>query len=199
MAGYRAPGERFINATTKNDQIVDQRTKYQEKNTTRGDNANLGVSRDITSLFRFDEGGLDSIFEASTNTFKVLDVGAGVAGELGNPDFVPVTAQSSLGSFFIYDDVGNQSDMPNRKGPNLIAPDIDDATFTNVERQESQFTNRGFGWRDSRNDPATEASRIGEYFSKHYGVQGPPDPDDKVIFGEAKSPDPDPNIDYDQP
>ena len=192
MAGYRAPGERFINATTKNDQIVDQRTKYREKNRARGDNANLGVSRDTTSLFRFDEGGLDSIFEASVDTFSELDL----TSSPGNPDFTSQIMFDHIRSQDMFDNVSAQSDKPNRKGPNLIAPDIDDATFSNDERQESQFTNRGFGWRDQRNEPATNASRIGEYFSKHYKIDG----EDlvKPVLGEAKNPAEDPNIDYDQ-
>ena len=194
MAGYRAPGDRFINATTTNNQMDDQRAKYLEKNQESApDRLDLGIARSTTPLFRMPT----NIFEESTNVFRALDIGAGEAGELGNPDFIPITAQSSLGSFFIYNDVHNQSDKPNRKGPNLIAPDINDATFSNDEQQGSRFENRGFGWRDQRNEPATETARIGEYFSKHYSVTGPSD--DPAVFGEAKSPDSDPNIDYDQP
>ena len=99
----------------------------------------------------------------------------------------------------MFDDVADQIDKPNKKGPNLIAPDINGRTFEapNGEQQTTQFENRGFGWSDPRNDPGTEPARIGEYFSKHYKADGsnlePP------VLGEAKSPALDTNIEYDQP
>ena len=190
MAGYRAPGDRFINATTKNDQMDDQRSAYRARPQNAG--SERGIARSTTPLFRMPT----DILELSTSVFSSVDI----IGQIrGNPDFGVQMTNNQGGTPDMFDDVDNQSDMPNRKGPNLIAPDIDDATFTNDDQQTSQFTNRGFGWRDQRNEPATEAARIGEYFSKHYSVQGPPEPDDKVIFGEAKSPDSDTNIDYDQP
>jgi len=195
MAGYRAPGDRFINATTTNNQMDDQRAKYLEKNQESApDRLDLGIARSTTPLFRMPT----NIFEASSDVFRTLDSFV----LRGNPDFSTGADMSSMKSGVLlgntmFDDVENQSDLPNQKGPNLIAPDINDATFSNDEQQGSRFENRGFGWRDPRNEPATETARIGEYFSKHYSVTGPSD--DPAVFGEAKSPDSDPNIDYDQP
>ncbi len=187
MAGYRAPGDRFINATTTNNQMDDQRRAYQSRVVNSG--SERGIARSTTPLFRMPT----DIFEASTNVFRGLDLLA----QQGNPDFPLGAAQASFASISMFGDVENQSDLPNQKGPNLIAPDINDTTFENNDQQTSQFTERGFGWRDPRNDPGTETARIGQYFSKHYSVQGPSD--DSPIFGEAKSPESDPNIDYDQP
>jgi hypothetical protein len=188
MAGYRAPGARFTNATTTNNQIEDQRTAYQSRGENSG--SDRGVARSTTPLFRMP----DDIFEASVGIFSLLDLAVGS----GNPDFGPSNTMSNIpGTSEMFDNVSAQVDKPNKKGPNLIAPDINGETFSNDEQQTSQFTNRGFGWRDQRNEPATSASRIGEYFSKHYDATGPSQ--DSPVFGEAKSPDPDPKIDYDQP
>lgn len=191
MAGYRAPGDRFINATTTNKQMDDQRAKYLEKNQVSApDRLDLGIARSTTDLFRMPT----DIFEVSSFIFALTDITAQVTG---NPDFGLVKGNNAGATPDMFSDVGNQSDLPNEKGPNLIAPDIDDSTFSNDDQQTSQFTERGFGWRDQRNEPATEAARIGEYFSKHYNIEDTSD--NPPVFGEAKSPDPDPNIDYDQP
>ena len=199
MAGYKTPGpEQFINATTINSQIKDQRSKLEESNQRSNSSSDLGIARDVTGLFNFGEGNsLKDIFDQSVQTFRSLDIGA----PAGNPDFQGVTAQGSLGSLFMYDDISNQTDKPNKKGPNLAAPDINDPTFESPTEEPvgSRFINKGFGWRDQRNEPSTEPARIGEYFLKHYKSDGenlnPP------VFGEAKDPgsQDDPNINYDQP
>jgi len=199
MAGYRAPGNKFTNATTKNNQMDDQRAKYQEKNEARTVSEKLGIARsDLASLFRFDVGGLDNIFEASISTFEDLDSRVGE----GNPDFNNGTSLRSIGAGrtaegTMFSDVTEQADKPNKKGPNLIAPNINDATFANNDQQTSQFTERGFGWSDKRNNAGEESARIGKFFSKHYSALGASE--DSPVFGEAKSPDPDTNIDYNQP
>lgn len=192
MAGYRAPGARFTNATTTNNQIEDQRTAYQS----RGENfgSDRGVARSTTPLFRMPDG----IFEASVDTFNELD--SSVGG--GNPDFIDGESLRSIGAGrtdegTMFNDVAAQVDRPNKKGPNLIAPDIDDATFTNTDQQTSQFTERGFGWSDGRNNAGEETARIGKFFSKHYNATDLSQ--NKPVFGEAKNPAEDPKIDYDQP
>ena len=201
MAGYRTSGDRFVNATAINTQIIDQREAYDNTSQQGLDfndpNASgKGIARSTTPLFSMP----DDVFESSVAKFNTLDSFV----MLGNPDFSSGADLSSLksGDIFgigptMFNDVSSQSDKPNVKGPNLIAPDINDATFTNTDQSTSQFENRGFGWRDQRNEPGTEPARIGEYFSKHYRSDG--NNLNKPILGEAKSPSNDPNIDYDQP
>jgi hypothetical protein len=194
MAGYRRAGAgTFTNATTINDQMDRQREDYQEHNRARvsSELQNLGVARDMSNLF---PGFVaQEIYDRSVEEFKDLDFLA--AG--GNPDFGPTGVKLDNDGTPMFTNVDLQSDRPNKKGPNLIAPDINDPTFTNSEQSSTQFENRGFGWRDDRNEPGTEPARIGEYFSKHYKADGsnlePP------VLGEAKSPASDTNIDYDQP
>ena len=192
MAGYRTSGDRFINATAINTQIVEQREAYNDTSLLGLDFSNpnasgKGIARSTTPLFSMPE----NIQAESFNVFKQLDT----VVPSGNPDFRPSLLDSS--NFNVYGDVSSQSDRPNKKGPNLIAPDINDSTFTNTDQSTSQFENRGFGWRDKRNEPGTEPARIGEYFSKHYRSDGANL--NKPVLGEAKSPSIDPNIDYDQP
>jgi hypothetical protein len=200
MAGYKTPGaDQFVNATTINSQIKDQRSKLEESNQLSNSSPDLGIARDVTGLFSFGEdNSLEDIFNQSVQTFNLLDL----AAESGNPDFGPATTMSNNpGTLQMYNDVSNQLDKPNRKGPNLAAPDINDPTFTSPTEESvgSRFINKGFGWRDERNEPSTATARIGEYFSKHYKSDGeslnPP------VFGEAKDPgaQDDSNINYDQP
>ena len=195
MAGYRKAGAgTFTNATTINDQMDRQRDEYRSKNQARSVEENLGVARSTTPLFRMP----DDIFDASVERFNDLDKFV----LRGNPDFASGADMSALRSGVLFgntmfDDVADQSDLPNKKGPNLIAPDINDPTFTNSEQSSTQFENRGFGWSDPRNEPGTETARIGEYFSKHYKADG--SNLDKPVLGEAKSPASDTKIDYDQP
>jgi hypothetical protein len=191
MAGYRRAGAgTFTNATTINDQMDRQREDYKTNNQTAQVSESLGVARSTTPLFRMP----DDIFNTSVSIFNLLDL----AVESGNPDFGSSnTMSNNPGTTQMFNDVADQSDRPNRKGPNLIAPDINDPTFTNTEQSSTQFENRGFGWRDARNNPGTGPARIGEYFSKHYKADG--SNLEKPVLGEAKSPASDTNIDYDQP
>lgn len=192
MAGYRRAGaDTFINATTINDQMDRQREDYKTNNRTAQVNESLGVARSTTPLFRMP----DDVFDASVNAFTSLDI-IGQLSSNGNPDF-NFTSTNSATSLTMFNDVDNQSDKPNTKGPNLIAPDINDPTFTNNKQSSTQFEDRGWGWRDQRNEPGTETARIGEYFSKHYKADGQNLV--KPVLGEAKSPESDTNIDYDQP
>ena len=199
MAGYKTAGaDIFVNATTINSQIISQREKLEESNQRASASPDLGIARDVTGLFNFGQNNsLQDIFNQSVEKFNEIDR----LSEAGNPDFLSQISFSHTSGQQMFDDLNNQSDKPNKKGPNLAAPDINDRTFTSPvdEPIGSRFINKGFGWRDERNEPSTEPSRIGEYFSKHYRSDGenlnPP------VFGEAKDPgsQDDPNINYDQP
>ena len=197
MAGYRTSGDRFVNATAFNTQIVDQREAYNTTSrqsldfTNEDPGAGMGIARLTTTLFSMP----DDIFESSVAKFNTLDFVSNQLGEPGNPDFELTLLDSR--NFNVYGDVSSQSDLPNIKGPNLIAPDINSPSAPVAGTSTSQFTNGGFGWRDQRNEPGTEPARIGEYFSKHYRSDGTNL--NKPVLGEAKNPSNDPNIDYNQP
>ena len=199
MAGYRTSGNDYVNATAINTQIVNQREAYnatsgQGLNFSGGDpGAGMGIARSTTPLFSMPAG----IAAESFSVFKGLDTSSSQGEGEFNPDFPGGVAMSNNESLNIFSNVQDQSDKPGKKGPNLIvAPDIDNPSIMTTEASAySQFTNRGFGWRDERNEPGTEPARIGEYFSKHYTLSG----SNKPILGEVKSPSIDPNIDYDQP
>ena len=194
MAGYRKAGAgTFTNATTTNDQMDRQREKYQERPENAG--SERGVARDTKQLF---SNMPDDIFSLSVNVFEELDRFVFEVGG-GNPDFQNGADLSSLraGEFSnMFGDVENRSDKPNKKGPNLVAPNIDNLSEETATQQSSQFEERGFGWRDDRNEPATETARIGTYFSRHYNSTGASD--NKPVLGEAKSLEED-VINYDQP
>ena len=100
----------------------------------------------------------------------------------------------------MYDDLSNAKDKPNKKGPNLIIPDLDQLIQGSVTEASDQvstrFENKGFGWRDDRNEPGTATATIGQYFSKHYNSTG--ESDSKPVLGEAKDLGEDP-INYKQP
>jgi hypothetical protein len=192
MAGYRKADGLFTNATTKNDQIVRQRQAYQDRNQTQ-----MGVARDTSSLFPgFDA---DDILNTSVSEFERLDILSNVPN--GNPDFEGLVSMNNAGlTPDMYDDVANAKDKPNKKGPNLIIPDINQIIQGSVPetsgQETSRFENKGFGWRDERNEPGTPKATIGQYFSKHYNSTG--ESSDKPVFGEAKDLGEDP-IRYKQP
>lgn len=189
MAGYRKAGsEDFVNATTFNKQIVRQREEYQG-----GSISEMGVYNK-SSVF---PDMRSDIFDSSVNTMNSLDI----TSELGNPDFSSQIDFSNRTSLSIYDDLGNAVDKPNKKGPNLIAPDINNlsAPTQNQASISEDRQNKGFGWRDDRNEPATPAATIGTYFSRHYNSSGQNSDVLPPILGEAKSPEDDQNIKYNQP
>jgi len=188
MAGYRKAGaEDFVNATTYNKQIERQREAYQG-----GRTSTMGVASEY-SVFPDRRG---EVLESSVNTMNDLDL----KSELGNPDFIPQIDFNNNRGLSMYDDLDNAKDKPNKKGPNLIAPDINNITAPTADQAGTpeDRQNKGFGWRDERNEPATPAATIGTYFSRHYNSTGnsnvtPP------VLGEVKSPIDDPFINYDQP
>ena len=192
MAGYRKADGLFTNATTKNDQIDRQRAAYKDRN-----QSEMGVGSDTSHIFfGFDA---DDILNTSVQEFNTLDVISNVAN--GNPDFEGIVSMNNAGATpEMYDDLSNAKDKPNKKGPNLIIPDLDQLIQGSVTEASDQvstrFENKGFGWRDDRNEPATPTATIGQYFSKHYNSTG--ESDSKPVLGEAKNLGEDP-IDYKQP
>ena len=192
MAGYRKADGLFTNATTKNDQIDRQRAAYKDRN-----QSEMGVGSDTSHIFfGFDA---DDIFNTSVQEFNTLDVISNVAN--GNPDFEGIVSMNSAGATpDMYDDLSNAKDKPNKKGPNLIIPDLDQLIQGSVTEASDQvstrFENKGFGWRDDRNEPGTATATIGQYFSKHYNSTG--ESDSKPVLGEAKDLGEDP-INYKQP
>lgn len=187
MAGYRKSGaNEFVNATTFNDQIVRQRAAYKDRN-----QSEMGIGS-VSNVF---PDRREEVFADSVATMNSLDT----TYENGNPDFIAALDFANNKSSSMYDDLGNAKDQPNKKGPNLIAPDINNLTAP-TENQASvpeDRQNRGFGWRDDRNEPSTPAATIGTYFSKHYNATASDNPN-KPTLGEAKSPEDDPFIKYNQ-
>ena len=185
MAGYRRAGANsFTNATTFNDQIVRQRDEYRAKNQARNLNReNLGIARDTSALFP--SFVAQDIYDRSVEEFQDLDI----VSPGGNPDFASGGNLLDSRNFNLFGNVSSQIDKPNEKGPNLVAPDINNLSTPTPNQESSRFTNRGFGWRDGRNEPGTDTARIGEYFSKHYNSTGSAQLNIPVpVFGEAKDP-----------
>ena len=189
MAGYRKADGLFTNATTKNDQIDRQRQAYKDRN-----QSEKGIGTDTSDLFPgFDA---DDILNTSVEVLNQLDL----SYEDGNPDFISQIDFTHSKSQDMYDDFSNAKDLPNKKGPNLIVPDLDQViqgTVTEASDQVgSRFENKGFGWRDDRNEPSTSTATIGQYFRKHYNHTD--ESSSKPTLGEAKDLGTDP-IDYKQP
>ena len=197
MAGYRKADDLFTNATTKNDQINRQREKLEESNNRFQRSSDLGVGSDTSNMFV--GFNADEILSASVQEFNALDVISNISN--GNPDFEGIVSMNNAGATpEMYDDLSNAKDKPNKKGPNLIIPDLDQLIKGSVTEASDQvstrFENKGFGWRDERNEPSTLTATIGQYFSKHYNSteksSTPP------VLGESKDLGEDP-INYKQP
>lgn len=189
MAGYRkAEAEDFVNATTFNKQIERQRRNYQG-----GSTSTMGVASEY-SVF---PDRRQEVLDSSVDVMNSLDTSSGI----GNPDFELGRDLSHKQRENMYDDLGNAIDLPNKKGPNLVAPDINNlsAPTQNQTSIPSDRQNRGFGWRDDRNEPDSSASTIGTYFSRHYNSSGDNNDVSPPVMGEAKNPESDINIDYAQP
>ena len=189
MAGYRKADDLFTNATTKNDQIDRQRAAYKDRN-----QSEMGIGTDTSAMFAgFDA---DDILNTSVEILNKLDL----TSESGNPDFISSIDFSHTGRESMYDDLDNAKDKPNKKGPNLIVPDLNQVIQGSVPEAAAQatsrFENKGFGWRDDRNEPNNPTSTIGQYFSKHYSSTG--ESSSKPVLGESKDLGDDP-ISYKQP
>ncbi len=189
MAGYRKSGsEDFVNATSFNKQIERQREAYKG-----GSISEMGV---YTSQSIFPDRS-QIVLDAAVNTMKSLDL----QSELGNPDFNPHIDLAHSNSLSLYDDLENAKDKPNKKGPNLISPDINNLSAPTQDQASipEERQNKGFGWKDDRNEVTNPASTIGTYFSRHYNSSGDDTSVVLPVLGEAKNPEDDPNISYKQP
>ena len=179
MAGYRKADGLFTNATTKNDQIDRQRSAYKDRN-----QSEMGIGSDTSNIFvGFDA---DDILNTSVQEFNTLDVISNVAN--GNPDFEGIVSMNNAGiTPDMYNDISNAKDKPNKKGPNLLIPDLDQLIQGSVSEAKvigDMDKAVRFGWRDDRNEPGTATATIGQYFSKHYNHTG--ESAEKPVFGEAK-------------
>lgn len=188
MAGYKKSGSKdFVNATTFNKQIDRQRQAYQD----RSQNA-MGVAKDYIIFPDNREEILNSSFEI----LEALDLEyvPGIGG--GNPDFEQKFRLDYEDTTKMFNNIDEPVDLPNMKGPNLIIPpDLDNLTAPTVESAGSEFENRGYGWKDPRNEPASESSTLGSYFKTHYSLNTSNNP---PTFGEANDQGDD-VIDYKKP
>ena len=189
MAGYKKVGsEDFVNATTFNKQIERQRQAYQSRSQN-----DMGIATEYRLFPDRRQDVLDSSFEV----FKKLDEEYNTSiDDPGNPDFNQNIKFDYSDTTSILSDINTPIDKPNLKGPNLvIPPDINNLSVETPNRVDSSFKNKGYGWRDSRNDPASESSTLGSYFKTHYSLNTS---SNSPVFGEANDLGND-VIDYKQP
>jgi hypothetical protein len=190
MAGYkRADDKDFVNATTFNKQMERQRAAYKS----RDPGSLLGIYKS-NSIFPENR---ENILESSFNVFKSLDEKYEVTVEdPGNVDFNQNIRLDYKDATDMFGDINSPIDIPNIKGPNLlIPPDINTHAVPTPRTVDSSFKNKGYGWKDVRNEPASEASTLGSYFKTHYSLGTSIDP---PRFGEANDLGDD-VIDYKQP
>ena len=198
MAGYKKPDGLFTNATTFNDQIERQREKYQEKNDANLVTAGLGVGSSTQSTFPKFEA--DKILQASIDEFRGLDLL--VNNTNGNPDFFPRVPMNSGESASIYSKLSTAEDKPNKKGPNLVPPDLNKLIQGSIEAGSDEPVgaendkSRGYGWSDARNDEGTAGSTIGQYFRKHYNAVEQEERLPSPTLGEANDQGPEDPVSY---
>ena len=185
MAGYRRTGAGdHVNATTLNSQIKRQRDEYQG----RPENAEtaFGVYR-TSSIF---PNNMGVIFERSLSVAQDLDE----KYVSGNPDFESEIKFDYSQTTGMFDNLSEPIDKPNKLGPNLLVPDVNNLSVATEGQVSARFLNKGYGWRDERNDPGSEQSTIGTYFKNHYSSDSS---DNKPTLGESN--DFNDNVSYDQP
>ena len=183
MAGYRRTGAGdHVNATTINSQMERQRSAYQE----RPENAETAFG--VYSTSNIFPNNMGEIFESSLSVAQDLDE----KYISGNPDFTSEIKFDYSQTTEMFGNVSAPIDKPNKLGPNLLVPDINNPSVATERTVSARFLNKGFGWRDERNDPGSEQSTIGTYFKNHY-TSG----ENKPTLGESN--DFNDNIDYDQP
>lgn len=188
MAGYRRTGDKdHVNATTFNKQMELQRAAYQQ----RPENAEtaFGVYR-TSNVF---PNNMGEIFESSLSVSQDLDEEYSVSTtDPGNPDFTSSIKFDYSQTRKIFDNLSEPIDKPNKLGPNLLVPDVNNLSVATEGQVSARFLNKGYGWRDERNDPGSEQSTIGTYFKNHY-TSG----QNKPTLGESN--DFNDNVNYDQP
>lgn len=190
MAGYKKAGSKdFVNATTFNKQIEHQREAYRG----RSQNA-MGVASDYR-IFRIFPDRRQDVLDSSFVILEELDLKYDPVGG-GNPDFEQGFRLDYADTLNMLTSINEPVDMPNIKGPNLIIPpDLDNLTAPTEGSAGAEFENRGYGWKDPRNEPAHESSTLGSYFKTHYSLNTSNNP---PTFGEANDLGDD-VIDYKQP
>ena len=212
MAGYKSSGEEFVNATSINTQIEKQRDAISVRQNDPNRNY-LGTSKDnlYTYFSHPDFDNVDDmrqgIFDASYDAFTALDSSAFNTREDFNPDFPGGAKLDSSSRGAIYSNIVRQADKPNTFGPNIAAPNLDAliegsiVPGSNIPQGRDNLKNRGFGWQDDRNKLGKDAATIGKYFSRHYSNNSGEVQENisSPVFGEAKSPEDDTIIRYDQP
>lgn len=99
-------------------------------------------------------------------------------GASGNPDFPGDHLASNYsyeGASGMLDSAPGQTDKPNRLGPNLIPPTIDESgevsTAESTNTASSPVTGRGFGVNLDRHNPG-EGSTLGSYLSRRRNDDG---------------------------
>ncbi len=170
MAGYRRAGDsEFVNATVFNSQGDRQREAASRQNAARETGSRsslLGVGRNDNDNSVFPQLDKQVIFQQAVDFFANADVEVDSrSGE--NPDFVGIVPMDSRGSFEMFNDIENQIDLPNKLGPNMVVPNVNnlsEPTTTQVGRSDDQL-NRGFG-SEKRYEEGTDT--IGTFFRRHY-------------------------------
>tara|TARA_B000000557_G_scaffold241506_1_gene221095 strand:- start:1535 stop:2110 length:576 start_codon:yes stop_codon:yes gene_type:complete len=185
MAGYRRAGDEFVNATIFNTQGDRQRSAASEGNSRReigSKLSTLGVGRNDSDNVVFPRLDKNAIFQQAVDYFAEADVKVGSSsGE--NPDFDREFPTDSRDSLVMFNDLENQIDKPNKLGPNLVVPDVNnlsEETETQVGRSQDQLY-RGYG---SDKKYREGEDTIGTFFKKHY-VYGEQTPEVSPKLGEA--------------
>ena len=187
MAGYRRTGAGdHVNATTSNKQMEFQRSAYQA----RPENAETAFG--VYSASNIFPNNMGEIFESSLIVAQDLDEEYSVSStDPGNPDFTSSIKFDYSQTREIFGNLSEPIDRPNKLGPNLLVPDVNNLSVATERQVSARFLNKGYGWRDERNDPGSEQSTIGTYFKKHYSSG------EKPTLGESN--DFNDNVNYDQP
>ena len=188
MAGYRRTGAGdHVNATTLNEQMIRQRRAYQA----RSENAETAFG--VYSTSNIFPNNMGEIFENSLSVSQELDEEYSISGENpGNPDFTSSIKFDYSKTTEMFENLEVQIDKPNKLGPNLLVPDVNNLSVATERQVSARFLNKGYGWRDERNDPGSEQSTIGTYFKNHYTSGA-----NKPTLGESN--DFNENVNYDQP
>jgi hypothetical protein len=202
MAGYNRPGNpqdegKFINATSYNSQIVNQRDAYLGR--PQNNNRDHGIASDTSMLFSGFEA--NKIIEAASKEFLSEQIGA-----FSNPDF-PEDFQADQFKTFkdTIDEASQAVNMPRDGampgvGPTLATQKIEDALSPNGLQNnfvgDDNIRSRGFGWKSTLHNGDGGVGTIGSYLSDKYKFDSSDNTSDPVIQGENINTG---YVDYDQP
>lgn len=163
---------------------ISEQTKVQREEFAGSDTGILGANRTSHQIFadrlEIDEAsGVVSIEGEPINEKAQSELTSlYVDGAKGNPDF-PLDHQASdyrfEGATDMLESAPTQSDKPNRLGPNLIPPSIDEegevSTTTTQNTASSPVSGRGFGVNLDRHDPNSFES-LGSYLNRRRNEDG---------------------------